>query len=79
MHNSAKKQLSGTARALLFMGMFLLSIFALAHALTIKSITIEKVNSGVATKGVLTTQPFGAVNGVAFTTQPVVQLQQVLQ
>ncbi|MEI6680696.1 MAG: hypothetical protein WCL21_18960, partial [Mariniphaga sp.] len=33
------------------------------------------VAKGPATKGVLTTQPSGAVNGVALTTQPVVQLQ----
>jgi hypothetical protein len=32
-------------------------------------------NASAATKGVLTTQPDGAVNGLALTTQPIVQLQ----
>ena len=44
MQISAKKQLSVTVRALLFIGMFF-SLFALAHALTIESITIVRVNS----------------------------------
>ena len=44
MHISAKKQLSVTVRALFFIGMFF-SFFALAHALTIERIIIERVNS----------------------------------
>ena len=45
MDISAKKQLTVTSRALLFIGMLLLSLFGLAHALTIESIIIVKGNS----------------------------------
>jgi len=45
MHISARNHFMSTARALLFIGMLLLSLFALAHALTIESITVVRANS----------------------------------
>ena len=45
MQISARKHLMSTARALLFIGMLFLSFFALAHALTIESISIVRANS----------------------------------